>query len=270
MPRVEMPEEKKPKHIPIGTSPEVKKIIQERVRLREDITPISLQLEDYGTENEELEHLRGQIEDDVNNVDLENGNLGALEKNGFRHSGAGSYLISPIGEGIWHSDRYFNCTGVVAIGRDKNTDREISFLSHQDPRYFIDGGTNKIEKFSQELRNSLEELKARSQKDTIEVLLLGGNYNTTAAETEGGYQHRHYKQSIEKLRQIVQETLEFDPKVLTGPNNNVGSETAVLVETQKRKVWIERSKQPPEFNHSFQANMLDETEKIWPKGNIKY
>ncbi|TAK96387.1 hypothetical protein EPO05_01915 [Patescibacteria group bacterium] len=243
----------------------VKRTIQERVHLREDVAPISLQLEDYGTENEELESLREQLEDNVNNVDLENGDLEALKKNGFKTSGFGSYLISPIGGGVWHSDRYFNCTAVVAIGREASTGQEISFLSHQDPRYFVDGGTFKTEMFSRELSDSLKELRARSQSDTVEVLLLGGNYSVTATEVEGDYQHRHYKQSIEKLRKIVQDSLGFDPKVLTGPNNNVGSETVVIVETQKRKVWVERTKQSPEFDQPYMANALDEVERKWAK-----
>ncbi|MFA4817114.1 MAG: hypothetical protein WC608_00120 [Parcubacteria group bacterium] len=246
-----------------GYNPEVKKIIQERVHLREDIMPIGLQLEDYGTGNEEYGDLLEQVTDNINNVDLENGDLEALKGNGFKNSGFGSYLISPISEGIWHSDRYSNCTAVVAIGRDANTGKEISFLSHQDPRYFIDGGIDKTGIFSRELSDSLKELKARSQADTVEVSLLGGNYNTTTVEKEKGYQHRHYKQSIEKLRQIIQNSLGFDPKVLTGPNNNIGSETVVIIETQKRKVWIERTKQLPEFNQSYMANALNEEEKKW-------
>lgn len=263
MPGFEMPEEKKPEHIPTGADPEVKKIIQERVNLREDIMPISSQLEDYGTENEEMEDLREQTEDNINNVDLDNGDLDALKENGFKNDGLDSYLISPISERDWYSDHYFNCTAVVAIGRDASTGKEISFLSHQDPNYFIDGESDKIEKFSRELSNSLKDLKARSEKDTVEVLFLGGNFNATHKDKD--YKHDHYKQSIVKLRQIVQETLGFDPKVLAGPNNNIGSETVVIIETQKRKVWIERTKQPPEFDQSFQANMLDEAERRWLK-----
>lgn len=244
---------------------EVKKNIKEGVRLREDIAPMSTQLEGYGTDNEEYGNLLDQVEDNVNNVDIKNGDLETLKENGFKNSGFGSYLISPIGEGIWHSDHYMNCTAVVAIGRDADTGKEISFLSHQDPRYFVDGGTEKAEIFSRELGESLKELKARSQSDTVEVSLLGGNYDVNTKEEEKGYQHRHYRQSIEKLRQIVQDSLGFDPKVLAGPNNNIGLETIIIVETQKRKVWIERTKQPPEFEQPYMADALDEEEKKWLK-----
>ena len=249
-------------------NPEVKKIVQERVHLREDVMPIRRQIVDSAESSEELESVQEEMERDegvIHWVDLDGGDLDALKESGFKQAGEESYLISPISERDWFSDHYFNCTAVVAIGKDVNTGKEISFLTHQDPNYFIDGGSDKTEMFSRELSDSLKELKARSQEDTVEVLLLGGNFNTTAVNKD--YQHHQYKQSIERLRRVVQESLGFDPKVLAGPNNRVGSETVVVVETQKRKVWVERSKQPLEFDQPYQANMLDEAEKKWLGGN---
>lgn len=247
---------------PFGYNPEIKKDIQEKAPLLKDIEPINSQLEKYGTGNEEYEDLLEQVEEGVNNVDLENGDLEKLKENGFKTSGYGSYLISPIGEGLWHSDRYFNCTAVVAIGRDKENGKEISFLSHQDPNYFIDGSSDKVEKFSQELKDSLEELKSKTEENTVEVIFLGGNYDNNY-QGDDQYKNEHYKQSIEKLRGIVHDSLGFDPKVLTGPNNNIGSETVVIVETDKRKVWVERTNQPSEFDQSYMANSLDEKEAKW-------
>jgi len=60
----------------------------------------------------------------------------------------------------------------------------------------------------------------------------------------------------------VQETLGFDPKVLTGPNNSM-SETIVTVQTQERKVWVERDEQDAVFNQPYQASALEEMEKKW-------
>jgi hypothetical protein len=246
-----------------GHNPEIKKIIQERVHLREDIRPIERQIKKLADSDEKLEDIQDQMEDDdkIHNVDLDGGDLDSLKKNGFKNDGIASYLISPISEIDWFSDHLLSCTGVVAIGKDKVTGKEISFLSHQDPGYFIDGEDDKPEIFSRELKESLEELKLRSQSDTVEVILLGGNYSNTYEKED--YQKKHYKQSIEKLRQIVHDSLGFDPKVLTGPNNKIGSETVITVETQKRKVWIERSKQPPKFDQSYMANSLSEKEEEW-------
>lgn len=245
-----------------GYKPEAKKIFEE-VRLREDVEHINGQIVDSASSNEELEAVQEKMEDDdeIYWVDLDGGDLDLLKENGFKNAGIDSYLISPIDERDWFSDHYFNCTAVVAIGRDANTEKEISFLSHQDPNYFIDGGKDKAEDFSLAIGDSLKELQARSQGDTVEVLILGGNFSTTYSGND--YYPQHYKQSIERLKQIIHDSLGFDPKVLTGPNNNVGSETIITVETQKRKVWIERSKQPSEFNQPYQANMFDKVEKKW-------
>ena len=248
---------------------ETKGSLQERRHLREDIIPIRLQIVDSDVGDEELDSIYEKLEEDegkgvVNSVDLDGGDLGVLENNGFKHSGPDSYLISPISERDWTSDHYFNCTGVVAIGRDKDTGREVSFLTHQDPKYFVDGNNEEKEKFSRELVASLKELESLSEVGTVEILLLGGNFGTGNIPNRD-LQQRQYKQSIKRLREIIFESLGFDPKVITGPNNIIGSETVVVVETQKRNVWIERDKQLPEFDQSYQASLLDEAEKRWFK-----
>ena len=244
-----------------GFMPEAKKIIQEEARLREDVAPTSRQMVDLNKGNEKLEDI--QEDNEIGCIDFDGGDFESLEESGFKHAGPESYIISPISENNWYSEHYFDCTAVVAIGRDADTGKEISFMSHQDPSYFVDGGEDKEKDFSRKLSDSLKELQGRSQKDTVEVLLLGGNFNPTYSGKD--YKHQHYKQSIEKLRRIVQDEMGFDPKVLAGPNNDVGSETIITVETQKRKVWIERSKQPSEFDESFQANELDDKIEEWSK-----
>jgi len=244
-------------------NPEANNVPQEQVHLREGIPVISGEIVDTAKGNPELEALRERMDEDGEThwVDFEGGDLEALEAEGFKDAGVESYLISPIGERSWFSDRYMSCTGVIAIGRDATTGKELSFLSHQDPNYFVEGDKDKRETFSRALDDSLKELGTRAEKDSIEVLLVGGNFNPAASVRD--YTHDQYKKSIQKLRQIIQQSMGFDPKVLTGPNYSVGSETVVVVETQKRKVWIDRDKQPSEFDQPYQANDVDEVEKKW-------
>ncbi len=243
---------------------EGKKAIQERVRLREGIKNIQGQTVDIAKGNEDLESVREQMDEDedtIHWVDFIGGDLEILEQNGFKHDGVDSYLISPIDERDWFSDQYANCTAVVGIGRDAVTGKEISFLSHQDPNYFVDGGEEKAGKFAKDLAETIQELKTRSQEDTVEVSLSGGNFNPAARHID--YRHEQYGKSIVKLRQVIQESLGYDPKVLAGPNHGVGSETVVVVKTQQRKVWIERDKQPQAFDEPYQANELEKMEKKW-------
>ncbi len=235
-----------------------KKNILERVPLRHDIPPITRELVDAAEDDEECKSLE---EEGIIWVDFEGGDLTALEEKGFKLAGPHSFLISPSRENNWCSDHYFNCTGVVAIGRSKKTGKEISFLSHQDPRYFIDGNYEESQIFKQALQDSLEELKHECEEGTIEVSLVGGNFNSTA--TAADYRHEHYRQSIEILREIVQESMGFDPTVLTGPNNRIGSGTDIVVKTQNRKVSILRNEQPSAFDLPYQANEFDTVAKTW-------
>ena len=240
-----------------------KKKIKDRALLSEGIPAMARELVDTATGNEELEELQEKMAEDdaVTWVDFDGGDFDELAENGFKQDGIESYLISPISERDWFSDHYFSCTAVIGMGRDAKTGQELSFLSHQDPNYFVDGGPQKAEKFKRALARTLKELKARSEEGSVDVSLLGGNFSAEAEE--GDYKHHQYLQSIAKLREIVQESLEFDPQVLAGPNNNLGSETAITVETAKRKVWLERSRQAPEFDQPFMANQLEEQAKKW-------
>lgn len=233
----------------------------EKVHLREDIPPITGELVEIDSENAGLDALRNRRENGTW-VDFDGGDLDGLEAQGFKHAGAYSYLISPIDEKEWHSDHYMSCTAVVGIGRDKITGKEVSFLSHQDPNYFVDGTPDEVQTFSQAMSASLKELQDRSAQDTVEVLILGGNFNPGTLSNDA-YKSTQYKQSIQRLGEIVQKTLGFDPKVLSGPNSIIGSETQVTIETQERKVWVERPNQPTEFDQPYQASTIDDVERTW-------
>ncbi len=244
---------------------ELKSIVREKAELRVDITPIKVELIDLSADSEELEAYRDR-RDELNEgvttwVDFDGFDPKKYRAEGFKDGGMESYLISPVDERDWFSDHYINCTAVVGVGRDAQSGKEISFLSHQDPRYFVRGDDEMRGKFSQDLAETLKELKARSEEGTVEVSLLGGSYNPNLIKHEE-YQHDDYKKSIEILREIVHQSLGFDPRVLTGPDS-IGPETIIDVETQKRKVWVERQKQAPEFEEAYQANELDEMEKKW-------
>lgn len=234
------------------TNQEIQNNIHEKVHLRADIAPIRAQLEVHDSGNKELETIREHIEDGqeagtIHWVDFDGGDLDELEANGFKQAGGNSYLISPISERDWFSDHYMSCTAVVAMGRDPKTGKELSFLTHQDPNFFVDGGDEEADQFAQALSESLKELKKLSEKDTVEVVLLGGNFDNKGKDVKDYYIHHQYEESIARLRQIVQETLGFDPVILAGPNTNVGSETVITVETQKRKVWVEQSKKTDDY-----------------------
>ncbi len=216
---------------------------------------------------EDLRNIHEEMEDseETSWLDYDGSDLEKLEKEGFKHAGYLSYLISPLAERNWFSDHYINCTAVVGMGRDAATGKELSFLSHQDPNFFINSGPENAARFAADMASSLEELRSRAQEGSVEVLLMGGDFSTQAVKTPDDKTatcRTQYIASIKVLREVVQKTLGFDPKVLAGPNNSKG-ETIVTVQTQGRKVWVERGKQDAIFDQPYQANQLEEMESKW-------
>ena len=193
-------------------------------------------------------------------VDWHGGDLEALERQGFKHTGPDSYLICPLTEANIFSDKYINCTGVLALGTDKVTGNEIAFLSHQDPKVFKSDNEIMKEKFAIDLKESFAEIRRRSKEGTLDILVLGGNYDRTNPVSVIS---RDYIDSIQSLGNLIQEELGVNPTVLTGPNIHIGSGTDVTVETQTHKVFIERSEQPPEVDAPYKADVVKEEENIW-------
>ena len=56
-----------------------------------------------------------------------------LSSENILHGGPKRYNISPINEMSKVSNKFLDCTGLIVSGVDKETGKEISFLSHQDP-----------------------------------------------------------------------------------------------------------------------------------------
>ncbi len=112
--------------------------------------------------------------------------------------------MSPIDNLDKLSRSFYNCTGAVVTGKDKNTSENISFLSHQDPEYFLD--EEKKFRFARDLKRQIEELRRRSIEGSIDAVILGGQ--STGKE---------YVESIKLLGHEISDLLGFEPVVITGP-----------------------------------------------------
>ena len=155
---------------------------------------------------------------------------------GIKSAGIETYVISPITERDLFSDKYLNCTGMVGIGRDKVSGKEIAFISHQDSEYFLHKGSEETEKFSSDLKLTVCELLTRSVEGTVEVVLFGGNDEPADQESK---KSKDYKKSIEMLTEIVQRSTGLKPTVLLEANHEGGA-VDVTVLTQKRKVSVQK------------------------------
>jgi len=233
--------------------------VPESSHLREGIDPIDRQMVHGEEEIEAI--MEGAIW-----LDYDGGDLEELAREGGKHAGTNTYIISPIDERDVFADKYLDCTGVLVIGRDAQTGQEISFVSHQDPKFFIDGGDTRAEQFAKDLSGSMEEMNRRSLEGTIDAVLLGGKYDTTDALSKVSV---HYRKSIEFLGRIVQEKLGFDPKVIPGSFEGYGCSLDATIQTQTRKIWIDKNAEHlPELEELYQANDLKATEEKWRMATV--
>jgi hypothetical protein len=168
----------------------------------------------------------------------------------------GAYSISSLNGKDKVSTGYVMCTGVVGVGKDKWTDENISFLSHQFPLLFLPGETSH-KKFVSDLRARLAELKEGCVPGSIDVVIIGGEYNKGFARSEN-----RYTDSVDLLKNEVSNALGFPPVVITGPKLSSDSATGntedVLFETANRRLYISR---PKTGNSSSESYLPGDTKK---------
>ena len=190
--------------------------------LRTDITEIKVS----------TESLDGDLPDTLW-IDFD---YGEDKEKGIKSAGPETYVISPITEQNLFSDKYLNCTGTVGIGRDKISGKEIAFISHQDPDFFINKGQEETDIFANDLRTTLDELVSRSEIGTVDVVIFGGNDNPDDLSSK---KTTDYLKSIEVLNKIISAVFGHNPTVLSGPNRDGGA-IDITVLTKERKVFIGR------------------------------
>lgn len=181
-----------------------------------------------------------------------------LARRGFKNAGNKSFVMSPIDNSDKVSQSFINCTGLLMAGRDKMTGKNISFLSHQSPAYFLkDKGNRDI--FTNSLRLQLEELKKRSVDETIDAIIIGGNYFKKDA-----YFQKSYLESIGLLSAEVLKIFRFEPVVITGPKMRPGDDD-VYYNNDKRRLYIIRPETGVVSTESFLPSDIKEQEKKWQK-----
>lgn len=197
------------------------------------------------------------------------GNPDELNKQGFKNPEFDSYVISPIDSLNKFSKSFKNCTGLVVTGIDKETGKNISFLSHQDPAYFL--YKKDSSKFVKDLREQIEKLKKRCLDGTIDAVIVGGNYFKNDKQFQEGYLNSIRKQfqedylnSIKLLSQETENILGFEPVVMTGPKTNPGGgRDNVFYDNDHRRLYIVRPKVADESTKSYLPSDIDKQEEKW-------
>ncbi|HEY4523363.1 MAG TPA: hypothetical protein VJK04_00625 [Candidatus Paceibacterota bacterium] len=212
------------------------------------------------TRRSSIEIMQNELE--AHNIDFY-GEPKGLAKNNVKNAGGGSYVISLIDNKDKFSNGFKNCTGLVVTGIEKQTGRNISFLSHQYPLYFLGNDDNRV-RFTRDLEERLEELKGKCADKTIDAVIIGGNASIWSLR----YQ-KEYSESIKLLSEEVRKTLGFEPVAITGPKTDEGTDEDmmftddVFYDNARRRLYIMRPVVGNATTKSYLPSDLENQRKKW-------
>jgi hypothetical protein len=182
-----------------------------------------------------------------------------LRRKKFLTGGAKSYVMSPVDGKNKISMEHVTCTGIIVTGIDKDTGENISFASHQDPEWVL---CELKDKFTDDLRKNLAEIKSRCLPNTIDAVVIGGThrkYQPGYEKTVAGHQaiidyQKNYLDAIKLLEEETKEILGFKPTLVNGPKTH-GSDD-YLYETKERRLYFIRTYLNPAVG-DFPASDID-------------
>lgn len=196
-----------------------------------------------------------------------------ISRNKMFNSGKLTYVISQCNNKDKYSHEYLNCTGVVVVGIDKKTGKNISLLSHQNPEAFLKNETIKAN-FIKDLNEDLDTLISNCIPGTIDAVILGGNeeeisdpafdenfrFGIDDVEVLMREKYDTYKDSIKRLSFLLSKKLNFTPTVISGPNDNFKTKDhslSIYFDNQNRRLYQVRPTQSSENNESFEATQVE-------------
>jgi hypothetical protein len=183
-----------------------------------------------------------------------------LDDEDIKNAGIGTYAVSPVNERNKFSRGYCECTGVIVSGVDKETGKNISFLSHQDPNDLLTGHP---EKFSADIRSQLLEIKNKCEEGTIDAVIMGGNYITKKGNKKALKSTReNYDHVISALSEEIKSALGFEPVVIVGPKNVPGDDH-LYFDNDNRRLHIFRPETGDVSSESYLPKDFAEQEKKW-------
>ncbi|MFA5830334.1 MAG: hypothetical protein WC878_00730 [Candidatus Paceibacterota bacterium] len=184
---------------------------------------------------------------------------------GSKTAGREIYVISSISDRDKMTRYLYDCLAVFVIGKDKKTKTNISLLNHQDPMKFLHERYRK--QFTNDLSESLREMKKRCAKGTIDVIIAGGMYLLNHPDAmclweEAGEMRKIYRQSILLLSEIVKEVFGFEPVIISGPKR-VERSDAIMCVNKTRRMHIVKPQVGESMTESFLPQDLKIQEEKW-------
>jgi len=164
-------------------------------------------------------------------------------------------VLSHINASDKYSLGYYNCIWMIGIWEQKDEKRNISFLTHLDPRCFLSLKWEK--KSKKELELLISDLKNQSKEKTIDIVMLWWK------DTSGLFQQaREYRRSICFLNDIVKEILGYNATVIGWPSIYKDIESIskkhILLDTQQRHVHFFKNFEVEDANTSINGNEISQ------------
>lgn len=249
-------------------------IILKNEHLKEGIKHIIGGIYDKNNIDEETQYFLNNFKKDAEFVNF-NFKDKDIKENKMYNSGDLTYVISLCDEKNKYSLSYLDCTGVVAVGIDKETGKNISFLSHQNPDFFINNKEIRLN-FKQDLEKDIDNLKSRCISGSIDIVVFGGKKedvsgNVPDEDFRRGIDNEdiflknpfdEYTKSIKYLNHIIKEKVGFSPVVMSGPNDNFNTNNHslnVYFDNENRRLYMLRPKQEnSDKNEAFEASNVEE------------
>ncbi len=189
-------------------------------------------------------------------------------KFGARKSKEIAYIISGINDHDKISSKYKNCTGVIISGIDKQTQKPISLITHQNPGYILHG---EGEDFTLALQETIEKFKSQCEDKTIDAVIMGGQIlkfkGLSDASPAQKFLTEEYKNFLKLVSKLLEKELGFVPVVVGGPKTDKGIDM-ILYKNNTRRLFLYRNKDAGGFSTPFEANMIEQIYKNFTPGEV--
>lgn len=207
-----------------------------REYLREDIQPIQTCI---GTAEDWPEEEMARLEEKKSQA-MEvkwSRNPVALDKEGFKHDGHLTYVLSPVNEKDKTSEDFGPCIGIVVVGVDKETKKNISSMFHAQPYASLRSPAIK-----NHMAERYAELKERCEPGTIDVGYFGGWGHATADDLRKfEVEEKEYENMIKLCNDTCERVLGLSLIPLANTKHMWQYDTAFF-DNEHRRLYIERSK----------------------------
>ncbi len=159
------------------------------------------------------------------------------------------FLISPVDQSDKYSRDFNVCYGLVVVGREKDSNKNISFMTHQVPSSLYD------EEAQQEIESKIKEIQTRSQKGSVDAVIFGGATNYSEDKEFRNMLEKDYKKDIKYFSDFLKEQLSFSPIVISHQNQIMSERKDegelyqhIYFDNSKRKLYIFKSQNSLDFN----------------------